>query len=199
MSATQVACPGCGTMMDSTASFCPGCDRPRTAVREELEKKAQRSGRPYEEWLADELYKDKLKRGVIAAPMRPVKEPTPEEPLDGPRIDFDNQSQMERIQAGLIPGETLFAVYDMKGGGSGFMGLTNKRLVIQDEGRIQKRRSLISIPYSQIAMVSAADEGGLFRATSNLTLITASGQTFDLDFRSGDKAHRAYNIIISHF
>ena len=116
-------------------------------------------------------------------------------------IDFDKQDQMERIQQSLVPGETLFAVYDMRGGGTGFMGLTNKRLVIQDEGRIQKRRSLVSIPYSHIAMVSASDEGGglLRTATSTMTVTTSGGQTFELDFRSGDKAQRAYTTIINHF
>jgi hypothetical protein len=36
------------------------------------------------------------------------------------------------IKSGLLHGESLIAVYDLKGGGTGFIGLTTKRLIIQD-------------------------------------------------------------------
>ena len=113
----------------------------------------------------------------------------------GESIDFDNPSQLQRIQAGLIPGETLYAVYDMKGGGTGFIGITDRRLIVQDEGRIRKRRSLITIPYSRITMLASADEGGIVRRTSELT-VWAGGQEFDFEFRSSDKAERAYTFIV---
>jgi hypothetical protein len=113
-------------------------------------------------------------------------------------VDFDNKNQLDRIQGGLVPGETLYAVYDMKGGGSGFIGLTDRRLIIQDEGRLRKRKSIVSIPYGQIAMVAAADEGRVIRSTSELTIVTSNGQHFDMEFRSGDKAERAYTYIIQH-
>lgn len=112
-------------------------------------------------------------------------------------VDFDNKGQLERIQGGLVPGETLYAVYDMKGGGTGFIGITDRRVIIQDEGRIKKRRQLISIPYSRITMIGAADEGGILRSTSELTLYAGS-QEFELEFRSGDKAQRAYAYIVQH-
>ncbi len=123
-----------------------------------------------------------------------------DEQLDGGHsdsIDFDNRGQMERIQSGLIPGERLYAVYDMKGGGTGFVGITDRRLIIEDEGRIRKRRSLISIPYSRITMIASADEGGMIRRTSELT-IYAGGQEFEMEFRSSDKAERAYILIVQH-
>lgn len=113
-------------------------------------------------------------------------------------IDFDNKNQLDRIQGGLIEGEELFAVYDMKGGGTGFIGLTNRRLILQDEGVIRKRKSLVSIPYGHISMVASADEGGLMRKTSHLTIITSAGKEFDMEFRSSDKAERAYAVIIAH-
>lgn len=113
-------------------------------------------------------------------------------------VDYDNKGQMERIQGGLVPNETLYAVYDMKGGGTGFIGITDRRLIIQDEGRLKKRRSLVSLPYGHIAMLASADEGGMLRKTSELSIITSSGQTFDLEFRSADKAERAYIYIVQH-
>lgn len=113
------------------------------------------------------------------------------------KVDYDNAQQMKRIEGGLIPGERLYAVYDMKGGGTGFVGITDRRLIIQDEGKIRKKRSLISIPYSRITMLASKDEGGMLRSTSELTVI-AGNQEFDLEFRSGDKAERAYTYIIQH-
>lgn len=113
-------------------------------------------------------------------------------------VDHDNRAQLARIAAGIVPGETLYAVYDMKGGGTGFIGLTDRRLIVQDEGRVRKLRSLISIPYSQIAMVASKDEGGLVRRSSEMTIVTSAGTEFEFDFRSSDKAERAYRIIIQH-
>lgn len=112
--------------------------------------------------------------------------------------DYDNKGQFDRIEAGIVPGETLYAVYDMKGGGTGFIGLTDRRIIVQDEGIVRKRRSLVSIPYAHIAMVSSADEGGLFRSTSEMEITTSGGQAFEFQFRSGDKAQRAYSIIVQH-
>lgn len=137
----------------------------------------------------------------VSQPMEPVRAqevsspPAQQAPGD---VDFDNRGQMERIQGGIVAGETLHAVYDMKGGGTGFIGLTDRRLIIQDEGRVRKKRSLISVPYSQISMVASQDEGGIMRSTSEMTIITTSGQEFEFEFRSGQKAERAYNIIITN-
>ncbi len=113
-------------------------------------------------------------------------------------VDFDKRDQMERIQSGMVPGETLYAVYDMKGGGTGFVGLTDRRVILQDEGVLRKRRSLVSIPYSHITMLASADEGGILRRTSDLSILTTGGQKFDMEFRSADKAERAYVWIIQH-
>jgi len=112
-------------------------------------------------------------------------------------VDFDNKGQLERIQGGLVEGENLYAVYDMKGGGTGFIGLTDRRIIIQDEGRVRKKKSLISIPYSRITMLASQDEGGVLRRTSELTIFPGSHE-FELEFRSGDKAERAYSYIIQH-
>lgn len=113
-------------------------------------------------------------------------------------VDYDNKMQYERIQSGLVPGETLYAVYDMKGGGTGFMGITDRRIIVQDEGILRKKRSLVTIPYGHIAMLASADEGGVLRHTSEMTIITSGGQSFDFVFRSADKAERAYVYIVQH-
>jgi hypothetical protein len=92
----------------------------------------------------------------------------------------------------------LYAVYDMKGGGTGFLGLADRRVVLQDEGVLRKKRSLVSIPYSHISILASADEGGMLRRTSELSIVTSGGQRFEMEFRSSDKAERAYTWIIQH-
>lgn len=43
-----------------------------------------------------------------------------------PKILFDRQDQLQRVQAYVIPGETLAAVFDCKGAGTGFVGFTDQ-------------------------------------------------------------------------
>ena len=107
---------------------------------------------------------------------------------------FDNQKQFERIRAYLIPDETIYAVFDCKGGGTGFVGITDRRVIFYDQGLVIKKKSMVSIPYNQIIGVASADEGLIFQ-TSEITLITAAGK-FTFEFRGSDKAHNAYTYIL---
>jgi Type ISP C-terminal specificity domain len=65
------------------------------------------------------------------------------------QIQFDKQDQLEKIQAGLMEGETLFAVYDGKGKGTGFIGLTDRRVIIQDNSFVGGKIALTSLPYKR--------------------------------------------------
>ncbi len=107
---------------------------------------------------------------------------------------FDNKGQLDRIAAYLIPGEALAAVLDCKGAGTGFVGLTDRRLIFYDQGVVMKHKAMISIPYNQVIGVSCADEGVIFK-TSEITLITAAGR-FQFEFRGADKARQAYSYIM---
>jgi len=107
---------------------------------------------------------------------------------------FDNKSQLDRIKAYLIPGENLFAVFDCKGGGSGFVGITDRRVIFYDQGILFKKKSMVSIPYNQVVGVASGDEGVIFQ-TSEIILITGAGK-FSFEFRGGDKAHKAYAYIM---
>jgi hypothetical protein len=108
---------------------------------------------------------------------------------------FDNESQHKRIAAYTIPGETLYAVYDCKGGGTGFVGITDQRIIFYDQGVLFKRKAMVSIPYNQVIGVASADEGIIFQ-TSQITLITAAGN-FSFEFRGADRAHWAYRFILN--
>jgi hypothetical protein len=109
---------------------------------------------------------------------------------------FDQKSQYDQIIPWLIGGERLYAVYDLKGGGTGFIAITNKRLMFYDKAFLGKRKALTSVPFNKITAVSSVDEGrGLFGATSELVVKTGS-EAFEFEFRGGDKAQRAYAFIM---
>lgn len=108
---------------------------------------------------------------------------------------FDNQKQYDRIVAYLLQGENLFAVYDCKGAGTGFVGITDRRVIFYDQGVFIKKKTMISIPYNQVIGIASGDEGLIFQ-TSEIVLITAAGR-FGFEFRGSDKAHAAYHFIMN--
>jgi hypothetical protein len=112
------------------------------------------------------------------------------------QVQYDNKKQYERINAYVIPGETLRAVFDCKGTGTGFVGITDQRVIFYDQGVLLKKKVMISIPYHQMIGVASSDEGGVVFKTSEITLITAAGR-FSFEFRGADKAHWAYKFIMN--
>ena len=111
-----------------------------------------------------------------------------------PKILFDRQDQLQRVQAYVIPGETLVAVFDCKGAGTGFVGFTDQRLIFYDQTFLTNKKSMVSIPYNNIVAVASVDEG-MILTTSEITLLTAAGR-FTFQFRGSDKAHMAYRYIM---
>jgi hypothetical protein len=112
-----------------------------------------------------------------------------------PKIYFDKKDQHDRIAAYLIEGERLAAVFDCKGAGTGFVGITDRRLIFYDQGTIIKKKSMVSIPYHQVIGVASGDEGIIFQS-SEIILITAAGR-FSFEFRGADKANWAYRYIMN--
>jgi hypothetical protein len=119
-----------------------------------------------------------------------MTQPTPQK---GPI--FDNISQLQRIQAYVIPGETLVAVYDCKGSGTGFVGITDRRVIFYDQAFLSKRKAMVSIPYNNIVGVASADEGAIF-TSSEITLLTSAGN-YTFQFRGTEKAHMVYRYILN--
>ena len=114
---------------------------------------------------------------------------------------YDKKEQLEKLQANLIQGEQVYAAFDMKGGGTGFLGITNYRIVVYDKSFMRKMKAIVSVPYSRIYLVAAEDENGMmsgrgFFGSSKLALKTA-GEEFEFEFRGSDKAHIAHNLILS--
>jgi len=98
------------------------------------------------------------------------------------------------LQADLIPGEKLFFVYDLKGSGSGYLGVTDRRLVFQDRTLMHKHESIVTIPFSKITAVAAEDEGHILK-TSKLAVYVGEKE-YEYEFRSSEKAHKAYRTIL---
>jgi hypothetical protein len=116
---------------------------------------------------------------------------------------FDRQEQLEKVEAGLLEGEQIFAVYDLKGGGAGFLGITSRRLIVYDRTYLIDRQAMVSIPYSRIVSVAAEDHpnpiaGRGFFSSSQLVLALPGDRQYEFEFRGADKALHAHNLILWH-
>ncbi len=115
----------------------------------------------------------------------------------------DKKDQLEKIEAVCLPDELIRAVFDLKGRGTGFIGITDKRIVYYDKEWLKSKKALVSIPFSRISSVASEDSKGFFITkgffVSDTLAITISGQGVKLfEFRGGDKAHLAHMIIMEH-
>ncbi|GAB1694412.1 PH domain-containing protein [Krasilnikovia sp. M28-CT-15] len=115
-------------------------------------------------------------------------------------VVFDNKGQLEQIQSGLLEGEQIIAVYDAIGAGTGFIGLTNRRVIIQDKSFVGKRVAITSIPYSKVSSVSVVSNkswAGQFFSTGTIA-ITVGTHVYEVEFRGTDKTHHVHNIILHY-
>ncbi|RJQ80334.1 hypothetical protein D5S17_07645 [Pseudonocardiaceae bacterium YIM PH 21723] len=113
---------------------------------------------------------------------------------------FDKRDQFDKVSSGLLQGEQIIAVYDAIGVGTGFIGLTNLRVVIQDNSFVGKKVAITSIPYSKISSVSfVADKSmfGKFASSSNIAISTSHGN-HEVDFRGDEKAKHTHDVILWH-
>jgi hypothetical protein len=67
---------------------------------------------------------------------------------------FDKQDQFDKIISGLLQGQRVIAVFDAIGSGTGFIGVTDKRVILQDNPFVGKKIALTSIPYGRVTAVS---------------------------------------------
>jgi hypothetical protein len=111
---------------------------------------------------------------------------------------YDKQEQFDKIVAGLLQGEVVVAVYDAIGAGTGFIGLTNKRVIIQDNSFVGKKTALTSIPYAKVQSVSyVSDKSMLGKFASSSTIaLQAGGTTHEVQLRGHEKASHVHNVIL---
>ena len=120
-----------------------------------------------------------------------------------PDIMVDKKDQLERIEGVCLPDEIIRAVFDLKGTGTGFIGLTDKRIIFYDKAFMKKKRALVSIPYTRIASVASEDNKGFFIRSGFFVSDTLTIQPIGLEpktfeFRGGEKAHQAHSVIMEH-
>ena len=115
----------------------------------------------------------------------------------------DKKDQLEKIESICLQNETIRAVFDLKGIGTGFLGITDKRIIYYDKAFVKSKKALVSIPYNRISAVASEDNKGFLIKSgffvSDILIINPIGmepKTFE--FRGGDKAHRAHNIIMEY-
>jgi hypothetical protein len=113
-------------------------------------------------------------------------------------VIYDKSDQLQKIQSGLMDGERLIAVYDGKGAGTGFIGLTDARVILQDNSFVGGKTALTSIPYNRINAVSlVSDKSMLGKFASSSTLaVSSGGATYQIEFRGEDKARHAHDVIL---
>lgn len=118
-------------------------------------------------------------------------------------IIVDKKDQLEKIEGVCLPNEIIRAVFDLKGAGTGFLGLTDKRMIFYDKAFMKKKKAIVSIPYSRIASVASEDNKGFiirsgFLVSDTLTIDPIGLEPRTFEFRGGDKAHAAHDIIMQY-
>jgi hypothetical protein len=115
-------------------------------------------------------------------------------------VTYDKKEQYEQIVSGLMPGENVIAVYDAVGVGTGFIGLTDRRVIVQDKSFAGKKVAITSIPYGKITAVSVVSNkswAGNFFSTGEIA-VHVGQHTYEVQFRGADKTHHVHNVIL-HF
>lgn len=115
-------------------------------------------------------------------------------------VAYDRKEQFQQIQSGLLPGEEIIAVYDAIGTGTGFIGLTNRRVIIQDKSFVGKKVAITSIPYAKVTSVSVVSNrswAGNFFSTGSIA-INVGTHTYEVDFRGDQKGHHVHNVILHY-
>lgn len=115
----------------------------------------------------------------------------------------DKKDQLEKIEAVCLPDELIRAVFDLKGRGTGFLGITDKRIIYFDKEFLKNRKALVSIPFSRISSVASEDNSGFFiqkgfLVSDTLAITLTGGDVKMFEFRGGEKAHLAHMIIMEH-
>jgi hypothetical protein len=113
---------------------------------------------------------------------------------------FDKQDQYDRIREGLMPGESIIAVYDCTGAGTGFVGLTDRRVILQDNSFAGKKVALTSVPYSRVQAVSFVSNKSMLGkwSSSSEVAILVGGEEHECEFRGHEKAKRVHDVILQH-
>jgi len=118
-------------------------------------------------------------------------------------MTVDKKDQLEKIEGICLPDEIIRAVFDTKGVGTGFLGITDKRIIYYDKAFLKSKKALVSVPHTRIASVASEDKKGFlirkgFFISDTLTINPIGMEAKTFEFRGGDKAHKAHIIIMEY-
>jgi hypothetical protein len=114
---------------------------------------------------------------------------------------FDKRDQLEKLEGVLLADEECQACFDLKGAGTGFLGITDRRLVVFDKQYLGKGKALVTLPFREIVTIAASDNdrmGRGFFGSSLLSVTARNGKEYSFDFRTSEKAHAAYSMLLEH-
>ena len=113
-------------------------------------------------------------------------------------IPHNVRDQLAAVERGLLEGEQVIAVYDAKGAGTGFIGLTDVRVILQDESYVGGRVALTSVPYSAVHAVSLVSNKSFLSGwvEAATVAIVISGKTFEIELRGHEKAQHVHDVIL---
>ena len=120
-----------------------------------------------------------------------------------PGMYVDKREQLEKVQDFCLANEVIRAVFDLKGVSTGFLAITDKRLIFYDKEFFKKQKAMVSLPYSRIAQVASDDDKGVlvragFFVSDRLYVFPQGQEPKEFEFRGGDKAHMAHYMIMEH-
>ncbi|MDQ3153739.1 MAG: PH domain-containing protein [Actinomycetota bacterium] len=107
-----------------------------------------------------------------------------------------DSSLRDKIDVCLLEGEAVVAVYG--GAGAGLLGLTDRRVIVQDDDFPGGRSALTSIPYHRVAsvsFVSATEERGTFTFSRSIA-VAAGGRVYVTELADEDQAREAHETIL---
>lgn len=112
---------------------------------------------------------------------------------------YDSKSQYDRVVPHLFQGEPLYFVYDLKGVGTGFLALTDRRLIFVDQDFLDhKDMALVTVPYARISFCALQTERKRFARDDSSITVAVTGKTFEFTFNGTDKGTRAANVVTFH-
>ena len=115
-------------------------------------------------------------------------------------IAYDRKEQVQQIESGLLDGEQIIAVYDAVGTGTGFIGLTDRRVILQDKSFMGKKLAITSIPYGKVTAVSLVSDksfAGNFFSTGKIA-IHVGAHTYEIEVRGVEKTQHIHNVILHY-
>jgi hypothetical protein len=115
----------------------------------------------------------------------------------------DKKEQLQKIEDFCLQNEMIRAVFDLKGVQTGFLDITDRRLIFYDKEFLKGARAMVSLPYSRIACVASEDDKGVFIKkgffTSDKLYVYPQGQDPKVfEFRGADKAPPAHYLIMEY-